>query len=759
VLRRLLVLAVLTAPSTLHAQTSDDAEAEASASDEGTVPSDDGDADADAGADEDRLDAVYVGRRAPEPLGEASPAVTTVDDRELLERPIETIGDAIDEEPGVHLQATNRGAGAPIIRGQVGPGVLYLYDGMRFNDGTLRTGPNQYLNLFDPYGLDGIEVLRGGGGVLYGSNTIGGVVSLDPRIARFDEGVNGRVVTGFQSADTSWFVAPEAGWDNGTFGVLVGGGFRDFGELRTGGGDTAPGSEYSSWSARASAGWRPSRGTTLHLNWSGLAIDDAGRADRLYQSSFRRYDDDNHHVWARLSHDGDDAFDQVEARAWVNLRDEFIVRHDCNTSDVYGLTDTDGDPIEVTTDVPGCVNGDADAVGRIRENTDSVTTIGSSLSILSTAGDTGLGITWGLDATHSTVRSDRFDLSPVDPATSNEFERGDERRGNFADESTYQQYGAFAVVQYEAPVGSMTLTPEVGARASHIRAFAPDVSDELGDVDYSHTGIVSSARIRAQVTPDVGLHLGWNQGFRAPNLQETTVLGDTGNTYEIPNDNLGPERSDNVELGARVAMDPVQIEATGFYMVISDAITREDATLDGQAEIDGTRVVRRINADSATWYGAELAARTQDFAGVSLRGNVSYIRGEVDVDGETEPARRSPPVRWLAAVRYTLSMVDAWAEVLVEGAGAATRINSGDEGDLRICTAPGFPGVLQSELGDSCSGTPAWVNLGIRLGYDFNDHLTVRASVSNLLDEPYRTHGSGLDAPGLNAALTLEGRF
>ena len=706
-----------------------------------------------------RLAPVRVGRRVAEPLGEATPAMTVVDDRQILERPVEMIGDVIDEEPGVHLQVTNRGAGAPIIRGQVGPGVLYLYDGMRFNDGTLRTGPNQYLNLFDPYGLDGIEVLRGSGGVLYGSNTIGGVVALDPRIAQFDEGLNGRVVTGFQSADTSWFVAPEAGWDNGTFSVLVGGGFRDFGELRVGGGDTVPGSEYSSWSARASVGWRPSRGTTVHLNWSGVAIDDAGRADRIYDSNFRRYDDDNHHVWARLSHDGDGAFDQVEARAWVNLRDEFVVRHDCNTSDVLGLTDTDGEVIETTTDVAGCVAGDADAVGRVREYTDDVTTIGSSLSVLSTAGDTGLGITWGLDATHSTVGSNRFDLSPVDPATSDAFERGDERRGNFADDSIYQQYGAFALVQYEAPVGSITLTPEVGARASHIRASAPDVTDELGDVDYSHTGIVSSARVRAQVTDELGVHLGWNQGFRAPNLQETTVLGDTGTTYEIPNDSLGPERSDNIELGTRVAMDVVQLEATGFYMVISDAITREDATLDGQSEIDGSRVVRRINADAATWYGAELAARTQDFAGVSLRGNVSYVRGEFEVDGETEPARRSPPVRWLAAVRYSLSMVDAYAEVIAEGAGAANRLSAGDEGDRRICTAPGFPGVLASELGDTCEGTPAWVNLGLRLGYDFDEHLSMRASVSNLLDEQYRTHGSGFDAPGLNAALTLEGRF
>ena len=40
-----------------------------------------------------------------------------------------------------------------------------------------------------------------------------------------------------------------------------------------------------------------------------------------------------------------------------------------------------------------------------------------------------------------------------------------------------------------------------------------------------------------------------------------------------------------------------------------------------------------------------------------------------------------------------------------------------------------------------------------------NERLRIIFSLENLLDKAYREHGSGLDAPGFNAALTIEKRF
>jgi outer membrane cobalamin receptor len=82
-----------------------------------------------------------------------SAASTTVLSAEDLRRTGErTLPRMIAKAAGVgtFLQETNTGGGAPILRGLIGERVLIVVDGVRLNDGTTRTGPNQSLNTIDP---------------------------------------------------------------------------------------------------------------------------------------------------------------------------------------------------------------------------------------------------------------------------------------------------------------------------------------------------------------------------------------------------------------------------------------------------------------------------------------------------------------------------------------------------------------------------------------------------------------------------------
>ena len=53
-----------------------------------------------------------------------------------------------------------------------------LIDGIRLNNSTFRYGPNQYINTIDAYSIDRIEILRGFGSTLYGSDAVGGVLNF-----------------------------------------------------------------------------------------------------------------------------------------------------------------------------------------------------------------------------------------------------------------------------------------------------------------------------------------------------------------------------------------------------------------------------------------------------------------------------------------------------------------------------------------------------------------------------------------------------
>jgi iron complex outermembrane receptor protein/hemoglobin/transferrin/lactoferrin receptor protein len=105
-------------------------------------------------------------------------AVSVLTQKQLLQNAPRSTPEALMGLPGVWVQKTNHGGGSPFIRGLTGQQTLILIDGIRLNNATFRSGPNQYFNTIDPQSIAQIEVLRGSGSVQYGSDALGGVVHV-----------------------------------------------------------------------------------------------------------------------------------------------------------------------------------------------------------------------------------------------------------------------------------------------------------------------------------------------------------------------------------------------------------------------------------------------------------------------------------------------------------------------------------------------------------------------------------------------------
>lgn len=101
----------------------------------------------------------------------------------LDEQKAGTLGDTVAKLPGVQSTFFGPGVGRPIIRGQEGPRVAVLSNGMGNMDAS--TVSADHATSIEPFLADQIEVLKGPATLLFGSGAIGGAVNVvDGRIAR-----------------------------------------------------------------------------------------------------------------------------------------------------------------------------------------------------------------------------------------------------------------------------------------------------------------------------------------------------------------------------------------------------------------------------------------------------------------------------------------------------------------------------------------------------------------------------------------------
>ncbi|HEY0170824.1 MAG TPA: TonB-dependent receptor [Pyrinomonadaceae bacterium] len=124
---------------------------------------------------------VVTAADAPQTADEVSKAVTAVTAREMDERDEATVADALSTVPGLRVQRLG-GPGSLVsikTRGLRNQDTSVLIDGQRFRDPATPQGDaTSFLSDFNVTAPSRVEVLRGSGSSLYGTNAVGGVVNL-----------------------------------------------------------------------------------------------------------------------------------------------------------------------------------------------------------------------------------------------------------------------------------------------------------------------------------------------------------------------------------------------------------------------------------------------------------------------------------------------------------------------------------------------------------------------------------------------------
>ncbi len=655
--------------------------------------------------------------RARETVTTNAAKVTVISGEDIRKTGQDSLPRAISQAAGVWVQETNYGGGAPVIRGLIGNQILILLDGVRINDSTTRVGPNQSLNTIDPNIVERVEIIRGSSSVKYGSDAIGGVISIwtkrrkakgqdsaeymRPIQAEFNGNYNSAAQGGIASLSTSGAIDDH--------GLLLIGSVHDFSDQRAGGNITIPNTGYNGFSLFGAYEYMVGEKKTLRFTGRANRDFNVPRTDRLNPG---------------YAPDGSIA-PTANSEVWhYSLQDRRG----------YQLSFTDEDPGDFVDALQIRANVHSYREQRNRRKTgattdrfeqDEVQTVGAAADWRKSIGHDSL-LTWGFDFSYDTVDSVRRDTTAGVTV---------DKGGAFAPDSQYARAGLF--IQDEM-LGFDPWFVTVGLRYSYFdfsfRDFGTNVK-QAGNFD----ALTASAEVSRELGDGITMTATLAQGFRAPNLDDLANDGSFAGGDELANPNLDPESSLMAELALEVRKQRWGGTLAVFATRVDDFIGR--VLIDeGVPGVDGDEIYRRENTGTVDLVGAELGVRRQLMSTNSpfaVSATASYVRGTQDDPqlGSNIAARRIPPLNGVVSLDYNPSepyYKVGYARFFANWADGQSRLHPQDVSDPRI-----HP-----------NGTSGWTTWNLDFGGSINADSDWWVGLYNLSDKSYRVHASGFNAPG-----------
>jgi outer membrane receptor protein involved in Fe transport len=653
-----------------------------------------------AGDDIDEVTVTATRRSASE--SDVPNALSLVDADALRSQKLVT--DSLAAAPGVFLQQTTPGQGAVIIRGQKGSALLHLVDGMRLNNAIFRSAPTQYLALVPVTAVERVEVLRGTPASLYGSDAIGGAVQLVtrvPHLASRETVFRGEAFAGFDTAESGRVIRGILDVGNERVVSSLSGEFLRTGDRRVGGGDEIGPSAYESKAGRMLMSVTPDDRRSWLFDVHFLEQPSTPRVDELVPgfgqtlpSSSEFFFMPNKRVFAHVRYELADGPADLDWRldgSWQRIEDDRVTR------DFQSPT------------------------RRLESNSSDLTGLMVSASRQNARGS------WiaGLEYYHDRVSSSRMDQDVASGQTQNVASR-------FPDGSSVDQAAIFANADR---VVSERNTLSGGLRISSVDIRMPQtpvsaeasisVVDGSGDI-----GWLFDLSSEWQLASNIGL------GFRAPNVFDLGTLGNRpGNRFNIPNTSLDSERALQFDVGLRYRADRTEFDFTLYSLQYDDRIT---SVLTGDVTPDGRDVVQSVNAADSSIRGAEFGLEWRFTDALGGSAVVNYTWAEQTVGDVTEAGDRIPPFSGYLRLFWNTGGALSY-HASASFADAQNRLSSRDVRDIRI----------------DPNGTAGWGIIGLGATWRPSDDWEVSASADNILDKRYRSHGSGIDAPGRNLSVSV----
>ncbi len=651
--------------------------------------------------------------------------IEKIDAVKIFETAPSTSADALQKTGAIMIQMSQSGGGSPIIRGFEANRVLLVVDGVRLNNAIYRSGHLQNSISVSPLMLDNIDIIFGPSSVKYGSDALGGVVHYHTKSPKKGQLWKANLLQRYTSANNGVNLYFDQSWSKGKWGFLQAINLNRFGNLKMG---AQRNHGYENW------------GNEEHItNGKEQLITAYDQVDFIQKIRFDASQLLSYKLNLQLSSTTNlNRFDQLndlsggtpkytewyygpQKRLLLSLGTE----HQKKTVFYDSFNNTLS--YQQLEESRNSQKLNADLIERI----ENVSVIANTADFIKKWDYNTLN--YGIDLRHNIVRSS---------ATENYNTRYADGGSDMTSLSVYSQYKyPFSKSSYFS----------VGARYSKVQLNGKfNETQSLGlpfnAVQLDNDAITASAGLKWDMGKGWESTIAASTGFRSPNVDDVTKVFEKSGKLTVPNEDLSPEFSKNIELTINKSLGKSYLSATYYYTLLEDAIVKQAFSLNGQDSLwyDGEYlpVYANTNSQDAFLFGYNAKAYIHLNKHWSSTHTISYTYGKDEsadaLLDHIPPLYGKSQIDWVKN-NYRLGLFafyNAWKK--------AEDYSPNGSDNLDEATA---------------DGTPAWWTLNLSCSINLSDKLVAQLNVENILDVHYKTFSSGISAPGRNVILSIKTEF
>ena len=669
------------------------------------------------------------------PLIEGINKLSTINRHKIEKLKSKSIAELLKQSSGIHVQESQSGGGSPNFRGMEANRLLTVVDGIPLNNAIYRSGHVQSSNAVNPFFIDEIRVVTGPAAVVYGDGAMGGAVVINTVNSKSFNQFSNILEQKHESSSSSSSIKYLSKIKKNKLTLINGFALESSNNLKMGNNRYHG---YDSWgnekiitenNEQLETGYEKydllqkiyfnnnNNNLSINVNNQLSEVSQISRFDKLndYDNELNKYSEWYYGPKTRLAQSITirkkkkyKLLDNISLLgAWQKTNES---RHKQKRGDVY-MSNRYEDIV--------IFDGVIDAKKNIKN----------------------IDINYGSTFRKQFVTS-RADLI----STSGERLYNTTRYPNGGSEVSDLSFYFQAKAKF-----STGTTIFIGERYN-LNALSAIFNDNtlinlpFSEINTNNQSLVSSFSLNQKIKDQFRIAGSYYMGFRNPNIDDVgKVFSKNDNDVVIPNENLKPEKTNNIEYGISYDDKKIKIGILYFETYIKDAIQRNYSNLNGQDSIiyDGEqmRVQMNQNIQKAKINGFNITFSARDINNFSLNLFYNYLKGRDNLD---LPLAHIPPANIKVDLNKTFDKSEIGVTYLYN---SWKYVNEYDEN--------GVDNLDEATI----DGNPSWNIINLNYTNYINDNMLASFSIENILDAHYKNFGSGISASGINFIVSLTSKF